>query len=144
MRLTTKGRYAVTAMVDIAMNTGSAVPLSDISRRNNISIPYLEQLFIKLKRAGLVKSVRGSGGGYMLSIDPDNISALDIIIAVDEDIKTTECEGVADCNHGKPCVAHHLWIDLSKHIFEFLNGVSLNQLAERGVVSSNVELIKHS
>ncbi len=132
MRLTTKGRYAVTAMLDLAMNARSGpICLADISRRQEISLSYLEQLFARLRRAGLVDSVRGPGGGYLLAQAPETISVARVIDAVDESVDATRCGGLSDCQQGDTCLTHHLWIELSAHIHGFLDGVTLGQLADR-------------
>ncbi|MAX31884.1 MAG: Fe-S cluster assembly transcriptional regulator IscR [Halomonadaceae bacterium] len=132
MRLTTKGRYAVTAMLDLAMN-GAAAPtsLADISKRQEISLSYLEQLFSRLRRAGLVKSVRGPGGGYLLAGNPVEISVARVIDAVNESVDATRCQGLSDCQQGDTCLTHHLWCDLSKEIHGFLDGISLGELVKR-------------
>lgn len=132
MRLTTKGRYAVTAMLDLAMN-GAATPtsLADISKRQEISLSYLEQLFSRLRRAGLVKSVRGPGGGYLLAGDPVDISVARVIDAVNESVDATRCQGLSDCQQGDTCLTHYLWCDLSKEIHGFLDGISLGELVKR-------------
>ena len=132
MRLTTKGRYAVTAMLDLAMN-GAATPtsLADISKRQEISLSYLEQLFSRLRRAGLVKSVRGPGGGYLLAGEPLDISVARVIDAVNESVDATRCQGLSDCQQGDTCLTHHLWCDLSKEIHGFLDGISLGELVKR-------------
>ncbi len=132
MRLTTKGRYAVTAMLDLAMNAQHGpVCLADISRRQEISLSYLEQLFARLRRAGLVESVRGPGGGYLLARAPETISVARVIDAVDESVDATRCGGLSDCQQGDTCLTHHLWIELSEQIHGFLDGVTLGQLAGR-------------
>ncbi|MDI4638580.1 MULTISPECIES: Fe-S cluster assembly transcription factor [Halomonadaceae] len=132
MRLTTKGRYAVTAMLDLAMN-GAATPtsLADISKRQEISLSYLEQLFSRLRRAGLVKSVRGPGGGYLLAGNPVDISVARVIDAVNESVDATRCQGLSDCQQGDTCLTHYLWCDLSKEIHGFLDGISLGELVKR-------------
>ncbi|MFK7977294.1 MAG: Fe-S cluster assembly transcriptional regulator IscR [Halioglobus sp.] len=132
MRLTTKGRYAVTAMLDLALH-GSERPVSlaDISSRQNISLSYLEQLFAKLRRNELVSSVRGPGGGYRLSRVSSEIFVAQIIDAVNEAVDATGCGGTADCQQGEVCLTHHLWCDLSDQIHGFLSGISLSNLVER-------------
>ena len=132
MRLTTKGRYAVTAMLDLALH-GSERPVSlaDISGRQDISLSYLEQLFAKLRRNDLVSSVRGPGGGYRLSRGGDEIFVAQIIDAVNETVDATGCGGTADCQQGEVCLTHHLWCDLSEQIHNFLSQISLAQLVER-------------
>ena len=132
MRLTTKGRYAVTAMLDLALHgTDRPVSLADISGRQDISLSYLEQLFAKLRRNDLVSSVRGPGGGYRLSRGGDEIFVAEIIDAVNETVDATGCGGTADCQQGEVCLTHHLWCDLSEQIHNFLSGISLSQLVER-------------
>ncbi len=132
MRLTTKGRYAVTAMLDLALNgTGRPVSLADISGRQDISLSYLEQLFAKLRRNDLVSSVRGPGGGYRLSRGGHEIFVAQIIDAVNESVDATGCGGAADCQQGEICLTHHLWCDLSDQIHTFLSGISLSDLVER-------------
>ncbi|QTF93435.1 Rrf2 family transcriptional regulator [Halomonas sp. BM-2019] len=132
MRLTTKGRYAVTAMLDLAMNAQAGpICLADISRRQEISLSYLEQLFARLRRAKLVESVRGPGGGYLLAQAPEAISVARVIDAVDESVDATRCGGLSDCQQGDTCLTHHLWYELSEQIHGFLEGITLGQLAER-------------
>lgn len=132
MRLTTKGRFAVTAMVDLAM-CGDARPvtLGDISERQKISLSYLEQLFGKLRRKELVSSVRGPGGGYRLTRATAEVSVGEIILAVDEPIDATQCGGKENCRDDKKCITHDLWTDLNRHIFEYLNEVTLFDLVEK-------------
>jgi Rrf2 family iron-sulfur cluster assembly transcriptional regulator len=132
MRLTTKGRYAVTAMLDLAIHaTESPVPLADISQRQGISLSYLEQLFARLRRQGLVKSARGPGGGYRLNREADDITIVEVLNAIDEKIDATRCGGKGDCQDGQACLTHDLWADLSKQIADFLGGISLGELMER-------------
>lgn len=132
MRLTTKGRYAVTAALDLALH-GEAGPvnLADISRRQGISQAYLEQLFGKLKRAGVVGSARGPGGGYRLASIPEEVSVSDIIGAVGEGMDATRCGGAGDCQDGEVCLTHELWADLSHQINYFLSRITLASLLER-------------
>lgn len=131
MRLTTKGRYAVTAMLDLAMHCGeSPVPLADISQRQSISLSYLEQLFARLRKKGLVDSARGPGGGYRLSRPANTIAVADVVEAIDENVDVTRCGGSGDCQDGKICLTHELWSDLSDHIQSFLSNVSIGQLIE--------------
>ena len=140
MRLTTKGRYAVTAMLDLALHSDSGpISLADISNRQEISLSYLEQLFAKLRRNNLVSSVRGPGGGYRLSRDGGDIFVAQIIDAVDETVDATGCNGNADCQQGEVCLTHHLWTDLSHQIHHFLSGISLASLVEKREVQSVVE-----
>jgi Rrf2 family transcriptional regulator, iron-sulfur cluster assembly transcription factor len=132
MRLTTKGRYAVTAMLDLAVNAHAGpISLADISRRQEISLSYLEQLFARLRRARLVESVRGPGGGYLLAMAPEAISVARVIDAVDESVDATRCGGLSDCQQGDTCLTHHLWCELSEQIHGFLDGITLGQLADR-------------
>ena len=132
MRLTTKGRYAVTAMLDLALHAGSGpISLADISGRQDISLSYLEQLFAKLRRKELVSSVRGPGGGYKLSREHDTIFVAQIIDAVNESVDATGCGGTSDCQHGEVCLTHHLWCGLSDQIHQFLSQISLANLVER-------------
>ena len=135
MRLTTKGRYAVTAMLDLALHSDQGpVSLSDISNRQGISLSYLEQLFSKLRKQSLVTSVRGPGGGYRLSRPTDNIFVAQIVDAVNESVDATGCKGRSDCQGGNTCLTHHLWCDLSDQIHDFLNKISLEQLVLRNDV----------
>ncbi len=144
MRLTTKGRYAVTAMLDLAINQqGGTISLADISSRQEISLSYLEQLFSKLRKNGLVSSVRGPGGGYRLAIDADEISVADIVDAVDERIDATNCKGMGNCNEGHMCLTHHLWMDLSAQIREFLRDITLASLLERQEIRA-VSQLQHT
>jgi len=130
MRLTTKGRFAVTAMLDLALASGrTTVPLADISARQKISLSYLEQLFAKLRRAGLVKSVRGPGGGYLLAKPLADVTVADIIVAVDEPIDATQCGGMENCLDEHKCLTHDLWAKLNEHIFDYLRQVTLAELA---------------
>ncbi|SHM10163.1 Rrf2 family transcriptional regulator [Vreelandella subglaciescola] len=132
MRLTTKGRYAVTAMLDLAINADAApTSLGDIAQRQGISLSYLEQLFARLRRAGLVRSVRGPGGGYLLVQIPADINVANIVDAVDESVDATRCQGLSDCQQGDTCLTHHLWCELSDQIRHFLDGVTLEQLRQR-------------
>jgi Rrf2 family iron-sulfur cluster assembly transcriptional regulator len=132
VRLTTKGRYAVTAMLDLALHAGSGpVSLADISGRQDISLSYLEQLFAKLRRENLVSSVRGPGGGYHLSREHEDIFVAQIIDAVNESVDATGCGGTSDCQHGEICLTHHLWCGLSEQIHNFLSQISLANLVAR-------------
>ncbi|MDA9311311.1 Fe-S cluster assembly transcriptional regulator IscR, partial [Gammaproteobacteria bacterium] len=135
MRLTTKGRYAVTAMLDLALHKNQGpVSLSDISSRQAISLSYLEQLFSKLRRSGLVSSVRGPGGGYELKRGSGEIFIAQIIDAVDESVDTTKCQGAGDCQGGETCLTHYLWEDLSEQIHTFLESISLADLVAKNEV----------
>jgi len=131
MRLTTKGRFAVMAMLDIAIRGGRApVTLATISERQQISLSYLEQLFGKLRRNNLVVSVRGPGGGYNLARPGSEISVADVVVAVDETIDATRCSGEHNCQGGQKCITHDLWMGLNEKIFDYLEGVSLQQLVD--------------
>lgn len=130
MRLTTKGRYAVTAMLDLALRSHDGpVSAADISRRQKISLSYLEQLFARLRHQHLVKSVHGPGGGYCLARVADEISVADIIQAVDEPVDATQCHGKLNCHDGERCMTHDLWADLNLQITHYLASVSLSRLA---------------
>ncbi|WP_339883125.1 Fe-S cluster assembly transcriptional regulator IscR [Vreelandella maris] len=132
MRLTTKGRYAVTAMLDLALHAHNGpTSLSDISQRQEISLSYLEQLFARLRRAGLVNSVRGPGGGYLLSQPAEEISVSKVIDAVNESVDATRCQGLSDCQQGDTCLTHHLWCELSVQIRHFFDEMTLAQLILR-------------
>ena len=129
MRLTTKGRFAVTAMVDLAIHGGNGpVTLASISDRQKISLSYLEQLFGKLRKHDVVASVRGPGGGYCLSRPANKISISDIIVAVDESLDASQCHGLGNCNDNKQCITHDLWMGLNNTISSYLTSVSLHQL----------------
>ncbi len=129
MKLTTKGRYAVTAMLDLALHDGKGpITLSDVASRQHISLSYLEQLFARLRKRSLVSSVRGPGGGYALGRDMRDISVAEVIAAVDENLDTTSCGGSQNCQRDKRCLTHDLWNDLSTRIYEYLNGISLHDL----------------
>lgn len=126
MKLSTKGRYAVTAMFDVAIHqSGGPVSLSDISERQGISLSYLEQLFGRMRRKQLVASTRGPGGGYNLARDASQIAIADIITAVDESVDATRCGGNADCQNQQRCLTHELWEELSSQIHVFLSGITL-------------------
>ena len=132
MKLTTKGRYAVTAMLDLAIHyQDGSVTLGDIAARQGISLSYLEQLFAKLRRSGLVDSVRGPGGGYNLSRSPSEISVAQIVLAINENIDATRCGGERNCQGDEPCLTHQLWEDLSGRIYQFLEGISLAELVAK-------------
>ena len=129
MRLTTKGRFAVTAMIDLVMNAQDhAVKLNAISERQHISLSYLEQLFSKLRRAGLVESIRGPGGGYILGKVADQINIAQIIAAAEDRLDATLCSGKANCHGGTPCITHNLWEGLNQAIHEHLSNVTLASL----------------
>ena len=135
MRLSTKGRYAVTAMLDLALHSNDGpVTLADISANQGISLSYLEQLFAALRSKQLVRGVRGPGGGYFLARDTSAISIADIICAVDEWVEFTRCSGRENCRNGDRCLTHDLWNDLSQEIFDFLAKITLAELVQRGSV----------
>ncbi|MRI34548.1 Fe-S cluster assembly transcriptional regulator IscR [Endozoicomonas sp. OPT23] len=137
MRLTTKGRYAVTAMLDLALHAGQGpIALADISERQGISLSYLEQLFSRLRRGDLVSSIRGPGGGYRLSRDVETIYVAEVIDAVNESVDATRCHGSGACQKGAKCLTHDLWHDLSYQIHEFLSGISLADLVARREVQN--------
>ena len=132
MRLTTKGRYAVTAMLDLALHESlGPVNLMDISKRQGISLAYLEQLFLRLRKQGLISSARGPGGGYRLQQSRADISVADVIRAVDEQVDATRCGGHQNCQADERCLTHDLWEDLSQHITSFLGDISLSDLVQR-------------
>lgn len=131
MRLTTRGRFAVTAVLDLAMRSGHGpVALADISQRQKISLSYLEQLFGKLRKNQLVNSVRGPGGGYVLAKPAEAVSVADIILAVDEPIDATRCHGMQDCQGDQRCLTHDLWENLNTVILDYLHSISLAALVD--------------
>lgn len=140
MRLTTKGRYAVTAMLDLALHTEDGpVSLADISRRQGISLSYLEQLFARLRKQSLVKSIRGPGGGYHLGRETGAIFVAEVVDAVNESLDTTRCQNKGDCQNGEKCLTHHLWSDLSEQIHSFLSTISLADLVRKGEIRAVAE-----
>ena len=141
MQLTTKGRYAVTAMLDLASNESTRpVTLDMISQRQNISLSYLEQLFAKLRKASLVKSVRGPGGGYLLNVNAEEVTLTQIIEAVDENIDLRRCHGSRDCNRGKQCLSQHLWCEVSAQIRGFLSTRNLQQVMDDYQLSQSLNV----
>lgn len=135
MKLTSKGRYAVTAMLDLALHSQKGpVTLAGISERQGISLSYLEQIFTRLRKQGLVTSTRGPGGGYSLSRPAPELMVADVVTAVDENVDATRCGGEANCHGGERCLTHDLWMDLSDQIHNFLSSISLGDLVERGGV----------
>jgi Rrf2 family iron-sulfur cluster assembly transcriptional regulator len=145
VRLTTKGRYAVTAMLDLAFHSQiNPVTLTDIASRQTISLSYLEQLFARLRKAGMVTGVRGPGGGYKLSRDPKNISIAEIITAVDEPIDSTKCGSKRNCKtNNQPCLTHDLWMGLSAQIRDYLEGISLAEILAREPVAELAKKQNH-
>lgn len=140
MRLTTKGRYAVTAMLDLALNHGEGpITLADIAQRQGISLSYLEQLFSRLRKQHLVSSVRGPGGGYSLGRAASEIFVAQVITAVDETVDTTRCGGAHNCQNSHQCLTHDLWHELSCRIFDYLNSISLQDLMNRKGVQEVAE-----
>jgi Rrf2 family iron-sulfur cluster assembly transcriptional regulator len=134
MKLTSKGRYAVTAMLDLALHADKRpVTLAGISERQGISLSYLEQLFTRLRRHGLVSSTRGPGGGYSLSRSAHDIAVADVVAAVDESVDATRCGGKGDCQDGQRCLTHDLWTELSEQVYSFLSSISLGQLVDQGL-----------
>ncbi len=141
MQLTTKGRYAVTAMLDLASNDSSRpVTLDMISERQNISLSYLEQLFAKLRKASLVKSIRGPGGGYLLNVNAVDITLTEIIEAVDENIDLRRCHGAKNCLRGKQCLSHHLWCEVSDQIRGFLSSRNLQQVIDDYYTNQDIKV----
>ncbi|MCP3867475.1 MAG: Fe-S cluster assembly transcriptional regulator IscR [Gammaproteobacteria bacterium] len=133
MRLTTKGRYAVTAMLDLSFHDGSGpITLADVAQRQGISLSYLEQLFARLRKQALVKSVRGPGGGYILGRSSQDICIAEVITAVDESVDTTRCGGAHNCQDNERCLTHDLWNDLSDKIYDYLNTITLHDLMSKG------------
>lgn len=134
MKLTSKGRYAVTAMLDLALHADKRpVTLAGISERQGISLSYLEQLFTRLRRHGLVSSTRGPGGGYSLSRSAHEIAVADVVAAVDESVDATRCGGKGDCQDGKRCLTHDLWTELSEQVYSFLSSITLGQMVDQGL-----------
>lgn len=150
MRLTTKGRFAVTAMIDLALRQASGpVTLAAISQRQHISLSYLEQLFGKLRRHELVESTRGPGGGYTLGRKASDITVADIIVSVDEPIDATQCGGKENClGEGSRCMTHELWVQLNAKMVDFLDSITLQKLVDdqlaKGVIVENMPTIKRA
>ena len=144
MRLTTKGRFAVTAMIDVALySTDGPVTLAGVAERQHISLSYLEQLFGKLRRRGLVESVRGPGGGYSLAREASKLSIAEIILAVDEPIDATLCRGEENCQDDKRCMTHDLWNGLNKHIYAYLSDISLAELIVPAKKPGETQVVLH-
>ena len=136
MKLTTKGRFAVTAMVDLAARPSTApMTLAEISARQKISLSYLEQLFAKLRRRGIVDSVRGPGGGYRLAKEMEQIAVADIILAVDEPLDATQCGGLENCRDEQKCITHDLWVRLNEYLLDYLGAVTLKQLVDGQLIA---------
>ena len=140
MKLSTKGRYAVTAMLDLALHTGKGpITLAEVSGRQHISLSYLEQLFARLRKANLVDSIRGPGGGYELKRPATQISIAEVVLAVNEPITATRCNGKGDCQGGDVCLSHQLWSELSDQIYQFLSGITLDHVIQRDFVQQVAE-----
>lgn len=143
MRLTTKGRFAVTAMIDVTLQSGEGpVTLAGVAERQKISLSYLEQLFGKLRRAGLVASVRGPGGGYRLARKAEDVSIADVIVAVDEPLDATQCGGLGNCRDKHQCMTHDLWANLNTHILAYLKSVTLADLVRKQKQKSELFLLQ--
>lgn len=143
MRLTTKGRFAVTAMLDLALHSGSGpVTLAGISQRQSISLSYLEQLFGKLRRHALVESVRGPGGGYHLARSPEAVSVAQIVVAVDEALDATQCGGKENCHDEGRCMTHDLWTRLNEKMFDYLESVKLSDLVAEQQLKGRVAVLQ--
>lgn len=143
MKLTTKGRYAVTTLLDMAlMQREGPINIPDIAKRHHLSAAYLERLAAKLRQKGLLNSVRGAQGGYFLSRKPEEITIAEIIQAVDEKMDTTLCQGQANCHEGTVCLTHHLWESLNQVIFEFLHKVTLKDLTQRPNILKHVHTLQ--
>lgn len=144
MKLTTKGRFAVTALLDIAVyseNPNIPMTLQNISDRQGISISYLEQLFVKLRRCGVVKSYKGPGGGYILAKSLDKVNIAEIIKAVDDDMDARNCHGTSNCHENQKCLTHDLWNDLTTHVYNYLGNVTLKDLVARRGTTKQVNQV---
>ena len=136
MKLSTRSRYAITAMIDLAQNQDGAVSLKDISDRQSISLSYLEQLFCKLKNFKVVTSRRGPGGGYVLNKKSSEISLHEIITAVEENMDQTQCGGSMNCNKDKPCTTHNVWTGLNKIISDYMKNITIEDVISNQVIHS--------
>ncbi len=137
MRLSAKGRYTVTCLLDLALHANDGpVTLADIAERQGLSLSYVEQLFARLRQAGLVHGLRGPGGGYRLARGCDEITVAQVLVAVEETVDATACQGEHDCDRGEQCLTHELWSDLSGQIQGFLGGITLQMLMNSEGVSS--------
>ena len=134
MKFSTKSRYAITAVIDLANNSESSVSLKDISDRQSISLSYLEQLFCKLKNYGIVRSQRGPGGGYMLNKKANDISLYEIVVAVEENIDQTQCGGSLNCQKDKPCSTHHVWTGLNTIITNYMKNITIGDVVNNNEV----------
>jgi len=135
VKLTSKGRYAATAILDLAFHSQAGpVTLANIAKRQDISLSYLEQLFARLRKHELVTSTRGPGGGYSLNRPPEEIAIAEVIMAVDETVDTTLCSGESNCHEGRQCLTHELWNDLSRQIYSFLDNITLKQLMDESSI----------
>lgn len=143
MKLTTRGRYAVTALLDLALQGGDRpVTVGEIAERHSISTAYLERLTGQMRARGLLKSVRGAKGGYVLGRLAETITIADIIEAVDEGVDATRCKGKGNCHQGAMCLTHHLWDALNQEIFEFLKRITLQALADKPAIL-NIKRVHH-
>lgn len=140
MKLTTRGRYAVTALLDLAIHQHAGpTTVAELAQRHALSASYLERLTGLMRAKGLLKSVRGAKGGYILGRDPQTITVAEIIASVNEGIDTTRCQGKGNCHKGAMCLTHHLWDELNKEIFQFLEGITLDALAQKQRLQAELE-----
>ena len=141
MRLTTRGRYAVNAMLNLALHSGNKkpLPLVTIAKQNNISVAYLEQLFFKLKKNNLIQSVRGINGGYYLNFSASNITITDIIKSVEENIDITYCKGKRNCNRGAECISHKFWTEVTEQLYTHMGNINLQQIINKYKLNSSIK-----